>query len=50
MVLRTGYPDRHPVPVPLSEAEDFRSAEAGKVLLEGVYPRFELASGLEAPG
>ncbi len=48
-VLRPGYPYRHPVPVPPSEAEDFGSAEAGKILLERGHPRFELATTLLAP-
>ncbi len=45
-ILRPGNLDRHPVP---SEAEDVRSAAAGKVLLEHGRPGFELATTLLAP-
>ncbi len=47
--MRPGYLDRPPVPVPPFKAEDVRSAEAGKVLLERGHPRFELAATLLAP-
>ncbi len=48
-ILRPGDPDRHPVPVPLSEAVDGRSTEAGEILLHRGHPRFELAATLLAP-
>ncbi len=48
-ILRPVYPDRHSVVVPSAEAEDVRSAKAGKVLLEHGHPRFELATTLLAP-
>ncbi len=48
-ILRPGEFQRRAIPVPPSEAEDFRSAEAGKVLLERGHPRFELTTTLLAP-
>ncbi len=48
-IQRPGYSDRHPVPVPPSEAEDVRSAGAGKVFLERNPPRFELATTFLSP-
>ncbi len=48
-VLRLGDPDRHPAPVSPSKAQDVRSAEAGKVIVQRCRPRSELATTLFAP-
>ncbi len=45
-ILRPVDPHRHPVPVPMSEAVDGRSAEAGVILLQRGRPCFELAATL----
>ncbi len=47
--MRLDDPDRHPNPVPKSEAVFHRSAEAGEIVLQRGHPRFELATTLPTP-